>query len=176
MFRHIAWSSLLGLGVLGVISSAWAERTDASVQLIRGEPYLVDAGRSPLPQPGESIQRPIAFKRLAPETPRSAPPVPASGIVPWSQAARYADAGPITVEGVIVDTYQIRDVACRLNFDKNWRDKFYLAVFKSAYEGLRVPPAEYYKGKKVRATGLVTLHKNQPTLEVRDLSQLVVVD
>ncbi len=174
-----AWAmkTFMVTAVLVCLSAGWAVGAQAQGTVREREPaYLRNAGRSPLAQPGEVFRKPIAYKRLAPEVAVVVPPVPASGVVPWSEASKYVGGGPITVEGTIVDTYQVRDVVCRLNFTKDFRGKFYVALFTSATEQMSVPPAEYFKGKTIRVTGLVTMFKDQPTLEVRDAKQLEVVE
>lgn len=133
-----------------------------------------NAGRSPLPQPGESFPRPLSIAHPEPVKVAVAPP--AGEAVAWTEAHKYVGAGPITVEGTIVNTYQIRDVLCRLNFDTNWRGKFYIAVFNEVHAQLPEPAAKYYMGKTIRVTGLVTTHRDQPNIEVKDISQIEVVD
>ena len=132
-----------------------------------------NAGRSPLPQDGELFPTPLSL--TAPE-PIEVQFAEEDEIIAWDQAHAYLNGEAITVEGTIVDTYQVRDVVCRLNFDKQWQGKFYIAVFKSAYAGLPEPAAEYYRGKRLRVHGEVTMHRNQPNIEVRDLAQIHIVE
>ncbi len=132
------------------------------------------AGRSPLPQPREVFIAPLAFETevdLVPET-------PASGVVAWDEAHRYVGGDPITVQGTIVDTYQVRDIVCRLQFAR-YQDEpraFYIALFKEGYDALPTKPGPYYQGKTIRVTGKVTLHRGQPNIEVRKASRIEIIE
>jgi len=136
-------------------------------------PYLADAGRSPIPQPGESFDAPLPAVRL-PE-PDPPPPVstlpPPDGPIPWTEAHRYLGQ-TVTVEGTIVGTRNIGRI-CFLNFHPDWRNHFYLALFDSAFDGLGAPPEDYYLDQRVRATGEVALHRDRVQMEIRDPSRIV---
>lgn len=155
------------------------------------EPYLVDAGRSPIPQPGETFDRPIAptvLVRLSPIAPgrgggdtgstradvETTPDAPKM-LVPWHEAGEHIGQ-TITAEGVIVNTNNIGNLTF-LNFHEDWRGKFYVVVFKDAYGG--VPggrPEAYYLDQRVRVTGRVDLHRGRPQIKVYDAHQIEVVE
>lgn len=160
-----------------------------------GDPYVVDAGRSPIPQPGETFEQPLPAPllfRLSPIAPDRLPSRhPDSGVggaeadvdtarvaprpvVPWDEARDYVGQ-TIVAEGEIVDTNRIGKLTF-LNFHVDWRDRFYLVVFRDAYAG--VPggkPEEHYLHKTIRVTGRVDLHKGRPQLKVYDADQIEVV-
>lgn len=135
-----------------------------------GEPYLAACGRSPIPQGNETFNTPIPYKRLQPENlPKPPPPGVA---VPWTEADRFVGQR-ITVEGTIVDTHAL-DTITFLNFDKNWQGKFYVVVFASAHTDAFHPETEYLN-KKLRITGVVSMHKDRPQLKVDRLDQIEIL-
>ncbi len=139
----------------------------------RYEQYTKLAGRSATPQPREVFAEPLKFETKT----HLMPEVPESGIVDWRDAAKYLNGADITVEGKITDTFQIRDVLCRLNFVPHAEDDqaFYVALFSEAYEGLPAPPAEHFLGKTIRVTGQVTSHRGRPNIEVNDIGLVEIV-
>lgn len=131
--------------------------------------------RSPIPEPGEVITKPILAAKVAdaesPDIPRPAPPT--TDVVPWNQAAKHVGQ-EITVEGKIVSTRRSGSV-CFLNFSRD-RDAFYLILFKKTLGGWPAAPETYFKNKTVRAKGKVELHNDRPQIQIEDASQLVVVE
>ncbi len=142
--------------------------------------YVSPGGTNPFPNYGEPKAPPIPPTQLIDEQTFDAPPPQAStlpdpeGPVPWDEAHKYLDR-VITVKGTIVDTNNIGNI-CFLNYDSDWHDKFYIAMFQEAFELLPDPPEEHYLNKTLLVTGKVTLHKDRPQIEVRDVSQIEVVD
>lgn len=155
-------------------------QTDPTDTQAPGEPYLAANGTSPLPKHGEGIAAPIAADRLITDEAYSAlPPEPSTlpapdGPVAWTEASDYLGQ-TITVKGTIVDTNNIGQI-CFLNYDPDWQDKFYIAIFKEAFELLPDPPEQHYLNRTLLVTGKVTLHKDRPQIEVRDVSQIEVVE
>jgi len=145
-----------------------------------GERYLTPAGRSPLPEPGEGIAPPMPAKRLATQEEYEAPPPEMSDLpipdepVPWTEAHKYLGK-TVTVKGTIVDTNNIGQL-CYLNYDPDWQGKFYIAMFSEAFGLLPDPPEQHYLNKTLLVTGKVTLHKDRPQIQVRDVSQIEVVE
>jgi hypothetical protein len=134
--------------------------------------------RSPYPQESEIVTRPIEADRLDGGEAEVAPPEPAVATgetVPWDQAKLHVGK-VITVQGKIVNTYNHRGEVCFLNFDTDWRDKFYIPIFQKAFRFLPEEPQDYYMNKTIRVTGEVTLHKGRPNIEVRDLDQIEIVE
>jgi hypothetical protein len=148
----------------------------ANTTLTRGTPYLVAAGRTPIPMQGENLTSPLPFKRLVDETgDKVVADAPAPGeVIAWGAAHNYVGQ-VITVEGTIVDTYNHRGNVVFLNFSKDWRGKFYIPVFKTAFENMSRAPESYFLNKKIQVTGKVTLHNNRPNIEVEQISQIKVV-
>jgi len=145
-----------------------------------GERYLTPDGRSPLPKPGEGIAPAIPAERLATQEEYEAMPPQMSDLpvpdepVPWTDAHKHLGQ-IITVKGTIVDTNNIGQL-CFLNYDPDWQDKFYIAMFSDAFELLPDPPEKHYLNKTLLVTGKVTLHKDRPQIEVRDVSQIEVLE
>lgn len=90
---------------------------------------------------------------------------PPSGIVSFEAAGRHVGRA-VTVEGRIVRTYRNRS-ALYLNFHPNW--KRYLSILVPAEELNRFPPSpeSFYRGKRVRVTGTVSLSGEAPQIVVR---------
>lgn len=144
------------------------------------KPYVTPGGASPLPKHGEPEAPPIQPTLLIDEEALNAlPPQPSTlpapdGPVPWNEAHKYLDR-VITVEGTIVETNNIGNI-CFLNYDTNWQDKFYIAMFEEAFDLLPDPPETHYLNKTLLVTGKVTLHRDRPQIEVNDVSQIEVVE
>lgn len=145
-----------------------------------GEAYVAANGESPLPKHGEAEAPPIAAKRLITQEAYDAAPPEAStlpapeGPVPWTEAHQYLGQ-TITVKGTVVDTNNIGQI-CFLNYDADWQDKFYVAMFKEAFELLPDPPETHYLNKTLLVTGKVSLHRDRPQIQVHDVSQIEVVE
>ena len=168
----------------------------AEAQSRSHDPYIVNAGRSPIPQPGETFTQPLPAPlliRLSPIAPDRLPgrqrdsgpggveadvdtaPDAPRPVVPWDEAGEYV-GDTIIVEGEIVNATNIGNLTF-LNFHEDWRDKFYVVVFQDAYPG--VPggePETYYLDKTIRVTGRVDLHKGRPQIKVYDADQIKVVE
>ncbi len=142
--------------------------------------YVSPGGASPMPRHGEAEAPPIPPTTLIDDAVFDAEPLQAStlpepdGAVPWDEAHNYLER-VITVKGTIVDANNIGDI-CFLNYDTDWQGKFYIAMFKEAFELLPDPPQEHYLNKTLLITGKVTLHRDRPQIEVNDVSQIEVVE
>jgi len=137
-------------------------------------PYRARAGRSPIPEPDEQIEKPLAYTRLA--EPESGVAPPEGQAVTWQEAPRHL--GHMTVvEGKVVDTFLLRSGnICFLNFKDNDREAFYIAMFDSAFEDLPQKPDVFYLDKTIRVRGRVTLHKNRPQIQVHRADQIEVLE
>ena len=155
-------------------------QTDSVEPPPQGEPYVAANGINPLPKHGEGVATPIPAERLITQDGYEAEPAELSTLpapndsVAWTEAQNYLGQ-TITVKGTIVATNNIGQI-CFLNYDPDWQDKFYIAMFKEAFELLPDPPEEHYLNKTLLVTGKVTLHRDRPQIEVRDLSQIEVVE
>jgi hypothetical protein len=133
--------------------------------------------RSPFPEPGETLDKPIPPTRLAAD---DAPPSKsedkpaATGVIPWHEAHQHVGE-KITVEGVIVLARNTGKV-CFLNFSKDWQGKFYVIIFEDALNAWDQPPEKYFLNKKVHITGVVKERKGTPQIQVNQGSQIQVVD
>lgn len=142
------------------------------------KPVLATTNRSPLPQPGEVIDKPIAPAVLAvPAELKATAPAPKDGeIVPWSKAKDHVGR-TITIEGKIVAANNIGSI-CFLNFTNEPRggDKFYLVVFKDKYSLFEGKPEVYFKNKTVRVTGEIEDHKGRPQMKIKKKEQVQVIE
>ena len=146
------------------------------------EPYVSPGGTSPLPKHGEPEAPPIEPTRLIDEEAFNAePPMPSELPTPdepvaWDRAHLYLGK-VITVKGTIVDTHLVESgEICFLNYDPDWQGKFYIAMFKEAFELLPDPPDTHYLDKTLLVTGKVTMHRDRPQIEVHDASQIEVLE
>ncbi len=160
---------ILLCGWLVAAGSAVADDAPAADRASSG--YIVPAGRSPIPQPGETFDKPLPFKRLADPLRLAAEP---GKHVPWGAAHHYLGQ-VITVEGQIVNTRNIGSV-CFLNYSRNWRTGFYVVIFKSCFDEFPTPPQEMFLNKRITVTGKVTTHKGRPQIRVRSASQITLVN
>jgi len=156
------------------------DEDELAKQTAPGEPYNAANGESPLPKHGEGIAEPIAPTKLITDEAYNADrpqdstlPTP-DGPVAWTEANKYLGQ-TITVKGTIVDTNNIGEI-CFLNYDPDWQDKFYIAIFKEAFDLLPDPPESHYLNRTLLVTGKVSLHRDRPQIEVRDVSQIEVVE
>lgn len=135
------------------------------------------AGRSAFPEAGESVTQLIPAKKLS-EIDQFLEPIDESAIpnvVPWTEAKRYIDY-EITVEGTIVDIGQSSDGKVNfLNFDKDWRDKFYMVVFDDLAKTLPNSVADTFRGKTVRVKGMVEDHRGRPQIKILSMDQVQFV-
>jgi hypothetical protein len=161
------------------------------------------APRSAIPEAGEEVTKPVAPTRLGPvETAAAAPaagssaapaasaaPAPeapatadatrgaasktAGTVVPWNEANQYMGK-LITVEGTVVATRNTGSV-CFLNFDKNWRDKFYVIVEPSVMNAWPKPPQEHFLNQKIRVTGKVSIYQDRPQMRITQADQITIV-
>lgn len=102
-------------------------------------------------------------------------------IVPWDQARQYVGQ-TIAAQGRIVSSRNIGDFTF-LNFDRDWRDKFYIVIYREAYDDIPGNPEGYYMNKTIRVTGEVVLWKSndpqtpdRPQIQVHDASRIQILD
>lgn len=153
-----------------------------------GAPYIVPAGRSPIPQPGQTIIKPLAAGRLGEATlsfgtgrlhtaSRRSPglaPGPAPRIVPWREADQHLGQ-TITAEGRVLNARNIGDY-CFLNFTRYWRGEFSIVILKKAFTDIPGKPEHHYLHKTIRVTGQVGAHRDRPQIRVYDAKQIRIVD
>jgi len=140
------------------------------------EPYLVPAGRSPLPQPGETFSEPIPAKKLAEIELTSLKPVapaPEPGeVVPWTEAKLHIGR-EITVGGQIIDTH-MHDSGnlCFLNFEVYPSKAFYLVAFKPTFGNFPESPEKYFLNQHVEVTGKPVFHRDRVQIQIHDADQI----
>ena len=135
------------------------------------------AKRSAFPEPGESIEKPLAYKRLSDEE-QFAPaidPADIPAIVPWDQASKYIGY-EITVQGRVVNVGHSNDGKVNfLNFAKDWRGKFYMVVFDDLAKTLDKPVSALFEGRLVRVKGKVETHRGNPQMKITSMDQVEFV-
>ena len=174
------WACLSLLWVSMPAAADAAETADRPYWLHRHERTVQRLGRSPL-------ARPTATEQAVSRTPAPGPelqpprvmdvPVEPTEVIPWTRAAEHLNKEAVTVEGVVVEAFKPTPTLVLLRFDRD-RSRFYLAVFNDAYErmNLRQPAHTFFPGRRVQATGRVTLYRGNPNMTIRDASRLVVVE
>ena len=138
--------------------------------------YIAPIGRSPIPLPGETFNRPLPYRKLedaAVQNYLTTGPAPESAI-PWHQAPRFIGQA-VVIEGEIVNTHNTGSV-CFLNFTENWQGQFYLIVFNEVIDAFPEPPEEYFLNHKVRVKGVVKTHRNRPQIQIRRVDQIEIID
>lgn len=162
-------------------SSVWAQDTPEEEaqapadEVQRKHPrreYHARSGRSPMPQPGENLRRPLPFTRLVDEEPAPSMPTP-DGVVAWDQAEKYLGQ-TITVQGKVVVARHSGNV-CFLNFTTNWRGKFYVIIFEDPLKQLPQDVEAHFKNQIIRVRGQVTEHRGSPQIQVSDVKQIEIV-
>lgn len=133
------------------------------------------AARPPYPLAGEEFARPLSPRKLATSDnvkPPKAQNVPS--VVPWTEAGKYVDQN-IVMQGKVVRAVKSRNVVF-LNFDQNWKDTFYVVVFKDAWKDFEQSPEKLLLNKTVRVTGKVYTHDKRPQMRVTKGSQVEVIE
>ena len=143
---------------------------DADPVTATGVAWIAPAGRSPFGDEGETRAVPPLRLPDAEEAERDAD-VPG---IPWDQAHLHLGER-ITVQGKVVGTHASGSRVVFLNFDRDWKGKFYVPVFRNAFDSLPEPAAGYFLNKTVRVTGTVELFRGTPNIEVNHLRQIKVV-
>lgn len=136
------------------------------------------AGRSAFPAVGETLDKPIAYKRLSNEE-QFAPaidPADIPAVVPWDQASRYVGY-EITVEGRIVSVGRSNDGQVHfLNFHQDWRGKFYMVLFDDLAGTLNQPVEQTFKGRLIRVRGKVETYRGRPQVRILSMGQVRFID
>lgn len=127
--------------------------------------------RSPIPLDDETIVTPVSLAQLMGRPGDREVMVPQK--VAWHEAKHHVGR-PIILEAHVVRTRNIGALTF-LNFSENWQNTFTVVVFEPVYEDLPGPPEDYFKGRRVRVTGTVTVHKDRPNLEVHDVRQIKII-
>ena len=63
-----------------------------------------------------------------------------------------------------------------MNFDKDFRTTFKVAIFADAWSLFPAPPEEYYRNKTVRVTGQIEMYQNAPEIVVDRPEQIEIVE
>ena len=142
------------------------------VTLAAGPPWEAAAGRSPLA--GDRESTPLPATRIGEVRHSDSQSPPEGPVVPWDQAHRHVGE-TLTVEGRIVNTHRSRSDVVFLNFDRDWEGKFYVPVFRGAYEAMPTAAERFFLNQTVRVTGKVELYNGTPNIAVNRLSQIRVV-
>ena len=159
-----------------------AKDGDKTAPAATAGPQLVTRHRSPLPQPGEEIVKPLPatqFVTGTPEPPKAtAPPPPAGSIVYWTKAHEHVGR-EITVEGKIVATKNIGNY-CFLNFTDEPRggDRFHLIVYKEAFDDFGGNPEDTLLNKMLHVTGTIEMDPKgeRPQIRIKSKEQVKVVE
>lgn len=146
------------------------------------------ASRSPIPEPGESFEKPYpaavvqeaaphrsSTKREPAASSATATPVltpSPEGVIAWHEAPKHLGKR-VTVEGKIVASHNTGKV-CFLNFERDPKSPFYLILFKDVLDDYPSSPDKYFLNKTVRATGEVFARDDRFQIRVERKDQLVL--
>lgn len=136
------------------------------------------AKRSAFPQPGETVDPPIAAQRLSDADPFAPAIDPADipAVVPWDRAGRYVGYD-ITVEGGVVSVGRSGDGGVYfLNFHEDYRGKFYMVIMDDLAKTLDEPVEQLFEGKTIRVKGEVQTYRGRPQIEIRSMDQVELID
>lgn len=139
---------------------------------------LGGVARLPFPDVDERVTRPYPAVRLSNHDTfdKEIDPDNIPDVVPWTEAGDYV-GHEITVEGRIVNLGQSRDGNVNfLNFDPDWRGKFYMVVFNDLAETLEGGVEGTFLNKLVRVTGEVEEHRGRPQIQITSMDQVEFVD
>ncbi len=139
---------------------------------------LGGVARLPFPDVNERVAQPYPAVRLSNHDPfaNEIDPEDIPDIVPWTEAGEYVGY-EITVEGRIVNLGQSRDGNVNfLNFDPDWRGKFYMVIFKDLADTLEGGVEGTFLNKLVHVTGEVEDHRGRPQIQILSMDQVEFVD
>lgn len=137
----------------------------------RVEPYRTPAGRSPLPQPGETFDAVLGSRAWRHADMPEAPP--AGTPVAWGEAVKYVGL-EVTVRGTIVDTHNAGHVTF-LNFERfNPRDPtpFFLVIRRAHFEQWPESPEKFFLGRTVEVTNVVNPRRGRAMMFISDPKQV----
>lgn len=143
----------------------------------RPDPPAADrAARTPFPREGESVRVHIAPTHLSDHDPfeNTLDPEDIPDVVPWEEAGEYV-GHTITVEGRIVNLGKSGNVNF-LNYDRDWRGKFYLVIFDDLAETLDGTVEETFLNELIRVTGEVEEHRGRPQIKIESMDQVEFVE
>lgn len=98
-------------------------------------------------------------------------PAPAP-LISWQDAASY-EGQPVTIEGLVVDSYKSTSVIF-LNFSDD-RSQFKAVIFQRDWSKWPQSPEELLQGQTVRISGSVVLYEGAPEIIVDDPTQIEVI-
>lgn len=163
---------IAGMMLTGIVRTNNQSPTENEPPAAKDRPmgYRTPAGRSPIPQPDETLGTAIKPGEFLNRQVAAA--LPPTGVVPWHQADRYMGQ-TITVEGTVINTHHTGKV-CFLNFARDWRGQFHIVIFAKVIGGWDQPPQVYFLNRKVRATGKVYRFEGRPQIRINNSSQITI--
>lgn len=126
----------------------------------------------------EETEAPTPVLEAAPETPAPevAPEATAPSGIPWDEASNYIGERT-TVYGPVVSTHYAstsKGQPTFLNIGKPYPDpgRFTVVIWGQNRDNFSSPPEDYYDGKTIYVTGLVTEYEGIPQIEVKSPNQI----
>jgi len=98
---------------------------------------------------------------------------PSVEVISWQRAAKYVGEF-VAVEGRIVGTHN-SGKACFLNFHPDWRRSFSVVIFANRFDAFPPRPEDFYRGKRVRVTGVIREHEGRPEIILDSPAQIEVL-
>jgi DNA/RNA endonuclease YhcR with UshA esterase domain len=96
-----------------------------------------------------------------------------SRIIPWDEAHQHIGR-EIVVEGTVVRVHRGKKVLY-LNFHPNWKKYLTLVVLGKDIRKFPKDAETFYKGKKVRVRGKVTLYNDRPEIVIRSPKAITIL-
>mgnify|MGYP001592010810 CR=1 FL=1 len=122
----------------------------------------------PQPVPVQPEAAPVPPK---PEPPRTILP---GTVVPWTEAARYYGK-QVVVEGEVAATYR-SEAVCFLNFNPDYNKDFFAVIHSAAFPLFPPNPETFYKGKRIRVSGVVKEYKGRPQIMLESPKQVEIME
>ncbi len=101
---------------------------------------------------------------------RSSAAATPTGVISWQEAEAYVGQ-VVTVQGRIVHVYDSGKVTF-LNFDEDYHNTLTLVIFPRIYRQFPAPPATYFDGRQVQASGRIKMYEGKPEITIDDASQI----
>ena len=102
-----------------------------------------------------------------------------AGVIPWDKAAEHVGETR-TVEGPVVDTKYAstsRGTPTFLNVGKSYPDpaRFTVVIWGRNRNKFPELPEVLYRGRTIRVTGLISIYRGSPQIEVTEPSAISIV-
>lgn len=120
-----------------------------------------------------AVHKPL-LREPAPVIAEPPKPVLSADAVPWAEAAKYYGRKAV-IEGEVAATYR-SEAVCFLNFNADYSRDFFAVIHASAFQQFPPNPEAFYKGRRVRVTGIVREFKGRPQIILESPTQIEILE